>query len=967
MIAPRSETRARIRKRRDEGWLRAVAERFGIFGVALLAAVPVDAVSIGRERVTTETHHFLITVDRHKLDAAMDAGEWLEDAWTAQAAFYAFEPSEKIQVALLDEDDVSNGYAYAVNSWIVLHLPPSRFMLRGASQWMPNVAAHELAHVFTLRKMGVTSRFLGVEAFTSWGLRRSRGRADAATAWIPDDVPAWLAEGLAQYGAMHGGRDTLDSRRRMMLRTAWRTGTLPSLKAMEDFSGDARDGEMIYNAGFHFTEYLYRVHGRDAVNAMMDAWERHGYHGAFARAFGSPPEELHARWRTELDARFARDGVEPAEPEPPVTPEDVAYAVETSPVFDTARGVLYVLSSRANDYGILHLYAREPGSEGKGRLIHHDVTPPLNPADGGTLLFAARRVDPRTGARRSDLHRYDPRTGNMTRVTRDRRVFAGADAGGRTYALLHDAGRTRLARLSRDGVPEAWANPPAGSEFSSLAPGDDSTLYATIARGLHADILRFDTRTGTLSPAEASPASETDPHVSGGRLYFVSDRSGEPAVYARSGDTLFRRTPPGTAAFSPFVRNGTMHYAAYGPAGFRIRSVPLEVASAVEAPADTSGATHEAPPPVRIRNLREDRTHMDLLGYYATFGYARTPHADVYGSLAGSGDRAFRLNPCGHQAFAGGGLLASDPASRHLLTGAFLAGRCLDPAATGPGRTYLPAALLGYVNDNMTPLLIAQTGYQGEPVSDPETDPDRIGRIHSFRTMVAARYDLAYSVSATPFAFVGATVLHLPGSPRSTEGGGGLAAGGTLGLTLLEPGADFVNEGVYADLTAAATTGAILFSGTGGIHGHVQRTLFLGLRGDMTGAGGDDAARDAGLDATADLRIPLETTFGGAGYRGLHLESLFLHAGYVVRSRSFSGITLSHAGLADGLRAASLRDLRHGAAPVAQIREVSSQMMGFGVRLKVLTPGSRVAFWSLRWEAPVADTNDGSVSLSLVL
>ena len=45
---------------------------------------------------------------------------------------------------------------------------------------MPNVAAHELAHILTLRKMGVKERFLGVEAFASFGTRR--GRYDARRA-----------------------------------------------------------------------------------------------------------------------------------------------------------------------------------------------------------------------------------------------------------------------------------------------------------------------------------------------------------------------------------------------------------------------------------------------------------------------------------------------------------------------------------------------------------------------------------------------------------------------------------------------------------------------------------------------------------------------------------------------------------------------------------------------------------------
>jgi len=214
-------------------------------GIGLLLATTAWGTSLGKYRVTSETAHFLVTIDRQKEGAAAEAAAWLEESFRVQSEFYDFAPSEKIQAVLLDEEDYSNGFAYAPASWLVLHLTPGRFDLRGSGQWLPNVAAHELAHIFTLQKMGLTHRFLGVEAFVSAG--RRGGRFDADAVWLPDDVPAWLAEGLAQYGSMHGGYDTLDTRRRMLLRQAWASGTLRPLTAMETCSGDARDGERVYN------------------------------------------------------------------------------------------------------------------------------------------------------------------------------------------------------------------------------------------------------------------------------------------------------------------------------------------------------------------------------------------------------------------------------------------------------------------------------------------------------------------------------------------------------------------------------------------------------------------------------------------------------------------------------------------------------------------------------------------------
>src|SRR5690606_32395793 len=170
---------------------------------------------------------------------------------------------------------------------------------------------------------------------------------------------------------------------------------------------------------------------------------------------------------------------------------------------------------------------------------------------------------------------------------------------------------------------------------------------------------------------------------------------------------------------------GVLHYAAYGTDGFRVRSLPLADLSAEAAPVDTGSTAHAAPPPVRLRNLKRDATWLEPLGYYATLGYGYTPSADVSGSLYGDARRDFRINPCGHQAFAGGGLLGADADQRHYLAGTFLAGRCLE--GMDGARTYLPFAGIEYLNENRTADILLLAQYQNEPISNLDGDPRRLG------------------------------------------------------------------------------------------------------------------------------------------------------------------------------------------------------------------------------------------------
>src|SRR5690606_5358058 len=173
---------------------------------------------------------------------------------------------------------------------------------------------------------------------------------------------------------------------------------------------------------------------------------------------------------------------------------------------------------------------------------------------------------------------------------------------------------------------------------------------------------------------------------------------------------------------------------------------------------------------------------------------------------------------------------------------------------------------------------------------------------------------------------------------------------------------DFVNQGVYANLTGALGPGFGLYGADGGVHAQVERTLYLGLHGDFLQTTIDPADFDAGLAATADARLPVGVTLGAPGARGLHMEALFLHAGYALRANTTTGIALAHA---PGIRAAQARAGGRAAAPVAQVVEVGPQTLRTGIRLKVVTPGMRSVFLNVLWESPPESPGVGYLSVSL--
>src|SRR5690606_38298176 len=168
----------------------------------------------------------------------------------------------------LDEQDYANGSAYSAQGWVVIYMHSADHTLRGRTRWLPGVMAHEIGHIFTLRKMGDDSRFLGLDLFHSWN--GSDGSAFYESLRIRDgDIPPWLAEGLAQYAAGVCGYDTLDSHRRMLLRTAAADGALLTLAEMKAFAWDGRGNELIYAQGYALVTHVYRAFGPRAVNTFL--------------------------------------------------------------------------------------------------------------------------------------------------------------------------------------------------------------------------------------------------------------------------------------------------------------------------------------------------------------------------------------------------------------------------------------------------------------------------------------------------------------------------------------------------------------------------------------------------------------------------------------------------------------------------------------------------------------------------
>jgi hypothetical protein len=590
----------------------------------LLALFPILAqagsLRPGLPRVTWSTDHFTLTIDEKKQDLLPALGSLAEECYAKEKVFFGFEPPGKIQMMFLDEQDYANGFAYSPQEWVVIYLHGAEHRLRGRTRWLPAVISHELGHIFTLRKMGEDSRFLGVEAFHDW-LGASGSRFHEGLDWSNSRIPPWLAEGLAQYAAGVCGYDTLDTHRQMILRVAAASGSLMTLAELKGFAWDARRNEMLYTQGYSLVSYLYRGYGPTKANRFLELCNGRNWRAAFRPAFGKDLAEIYADWRKTLENRSrpedAAGNGDYLLPEP-----EGAYTVETSPA-PLDNGTFLFLSSRDNDYGNTDLFL----SDGKGSAtrVFRDATSLRAAAGGQAALFTATRFAFTQAAEVSELYRYDAGSGAVERLTHGGRVVRGCENQGIVYGVRNDQGRTSLIRIA-DGEFTTVYTPPDSMELTDVAAGHSAgTLILGTTSGFGGDLYELDLGTREIAPLAVSPQDERDPLWVDGTLYFSADYGGVFDIYAQKDGQVERITHVSGGAFHPALAVNRILFSSYGWKGFRLAGAEPLGAAAPSFVVELPVPAWKAPPPAEYEADTFDRTNLGFLGFDLKLGMYRNP------------------------------------------------------------------------------------------------------------------------------------------------------------------------------------------------------------------------------------------------------------------------------------------------------------------------------------------------------
>ena len=322
---------------------------------------------------TIESQHFMVHFQEGSDRSAQVVSRIAEEIYGPITELYDHQPDEKVSIVLKDREDYSNGAAYFFDNKIDIWVPALDAPLRGTHRWMRNVIAHEFTHIIQIqtglkrdrRTPAVYLQWLSYEKVRRPDVLYGFPNGIASLPFASLNIPAWLAEGTAQFQRADLDYDQWDSHRDMVLRNRVLSDTYFSLPEMGTFASKTSiERETVYNQGFAFTQYMADRFGESVLKDISQALGQDQVFDvaeAIEIATGLPGEQVFEEWIQELKTGYQRvqDGVENS-----VWAQDSASVVAVEPEgffnfyprIHQASGTLAYLSNRGKATSWVSLY-----------------------------------------------------------------------------------------------------------------------------------------------------------------------------------------------------------------------------------------------------------------------------------------------------------------------------------------------------------------------------------------------------------------------------------------------------------------------------------------------------------------------------------------------------------------------------------------------------------------------------------
>jgi len=387
-----------------------------------------------------------------------------DEVWGPLTSLYQYEP-DKVHFVIKDKDDYSNGATYFFDNKIEIWASALDFDLRGTHNWLRNVITHEFTHMVQIQAGMKWTRHIPavyLQFLNYQDVRRPDllyGYPDKIVSYpIPSiNIPAWFAEGTAQYMRKDFGYENWDSHRDMILRCYVLDDNMLTWNQMGVFGKTSLGNESVYNSGFALTRYISQKYGEDKlrlITKQLGKFSNFTIDAAFEDVLGKDGIEIYDEWKTFLTKDYNKRISEVRKNLVEGTIIQNKGFGNFYPTLSNDGGKLYFISNEGEDYlSTSSLYEYDFKTKKKKLTIPGIRSTVSITPDNEKIIFAKLSDDNPNRANIHDLFIYNIKNEEDRRLTRGLRANnpnLSHDGKKITFVFQKD-GTTNLGIVDIDG------------------------------------------------------------------------------------------------------------------------------------------------------------------------------------------------------------------------------------------------------------------------------------------------------------------------------------------------------------------------------------------------------------------------------------------------------------------------------------------------------------------------------------
>ena len=580
------------------------------------------------EWYTIKGKHVLVHYHEGAERTARTVAKIADEVWGPITSLYNYEP-ETVNFVIKDIDDYSNGATYFFDNKIEIWASALDFELRGTHNWLRNVISHEFTHMVQIQaamKIGRTIpsfylQFLNYEDKRRPDILYGFPNFIASYPLATINIPAWFAEGTAQYMRREFQYDMWDSHRDMILRSYALDNNMLTWNQMGVFEKTSLGNESVYNSGFALTLYISQKYGEDKLRQITDKLGKltnFTIDAAFEDVLGKDGNQIYDEWSNFVKEDYRKRTKDVIDHQ--VTGKQIVkegYGNFYPQFSNDGKKILYI-SNKNMDYlslSSVYMYDVETGMDKQITGLIHSTVNFIPGTD--KILYAKLSQDNPKSANIHDLYTYDLKTEDEKRITFALRA--------NNPGISHD-GKRIVFVFQKDGTSNLGLVDVDGKNFKRLTlyengeqvynpkfSPDDSYIIFDYSYHQTRDIAKIDTSGAGLEFVIKTDHDERNPSFGpDDDLYYASDITGIYNIYKMNLKTGKREqlTNVTGGAFMPDVdANGNVVYAGYTSAGYKLYYITKDEQAKTDS---TDKYEWIANPPTGKRNPKGDMAKFDV-------------------------------------------------------------------------------------------------------------------------------------------------------------------------------------------------------------------------------------------------------------------------------------------------------------------------------------------------------------------